>query len=179
MGGPCGCAGRGIPRSTSCASTGALDKYPLPVSACLQAAGSGNVLIVTCPTENVVLSIDPARGTVLARRTVQRPGFCTVSGAQVWVDTVEGIQRMDDHLRPTALYPGLTVGLTGDLASDSSGVVWVRHEQGFLYRIDPTRNAVDEQVTSAYPFSGGSVIVAGDSIWMSAYDDDTLFHLRR
>lgn len=160
-------------------TTSVLTAYPLPATACAQAAGSGTVLIVTCPTDNVVLRVDPTRGTILAHRTLRQPRYCTVSSTQVWVDTSDGIQRMDDHFRPTAVYAGLTVGLTGDLASDPSGVVWVRHEQGFLYRIDPTRNAVVEQVRSAIPVSGGSILVTTNAIWTSAYDDNTVYHLRR
>ncbi len=159
-------------------STGALKRYPLSAT-CAQAAGSGSVLVVTCPNANMMLRIDATRGAVIARRTLQQPRYCAVSDNQVWIDTADGIERTDDHLRTTALYPALTVGLSGDLASDPSGTIWVPQEHGFLYRIDPTRNAVVEQITSGRPLSGGSILVTNDSIWTSAYDDSTVFHLRK
>jgi streptogramin lyase len=159
-------------------SSGALNRYPLPAT-CAQAAGADSVLVVTCPNDNAVLRIDPVHGSVVARRTLQQPGYCAVLDNQVWVDTVDGIERTDGKLRTTALYPALTVGLTGDLAGDQSGAIWVRQEHGFLYRIEPAHNAVVEQITTSRPLSGGSILITGDSIWTSAYDDSTVFHLRR
>ena len=70
------------------------------------------MLLATCRIDNLVLRIEPASGTVSARRSID-----------TWVDTSEGVQRLDSALRTTAVYPGLVVGLDGDLAVDDTGAI--------------------------------------------------------
>ena len=102
-----------------------------------------------------------------------------MSGTDVWVDTGEGVQRLDSSLRTTAIYPDLVVGLDGDLAVDDTGAIWGRQKSAFLLRIDPNRNAVVERVAPPSSLSGGSLLITNDSIWTTASDDATLLRLRR
>ena len=158
-------------------STGVSTAYDLPTR-CLQAAGSGTVLVVTCRNDDLVLRIDPDRGTVLATRKLPQPGFATVSGTQVWVDTIDGVQQLDAALRTEAVYAGLVLGLGGDLGADPRGNICARQQEGFLYRIDPVLRQVTEQVVGPDALSGGSVLCGSDAIWATAADDAALFHLR-
>ena len=89
----------GIDPATATATT-----RKLPVR-CLQLFGSGSVLLATCRVDNVLLRIDPASGAVNARRTIASPGFAVMSGTDMWVDTGEGVQRLDSYLRTIAIYP--------------------------------------------------------------------------
>jgi streptogramin lyase len=159
-------------------ATAAATVRKLPVR-CLQMFGSGSMLVATCRVDNVILRIDPASGAVIARRSIASPGFAVTSGTDMWVDTSEGVQRLDTGLRTTAVYPELVVGLGGDLAVDDTGAIWARQQSGFLLRIDPNRNAVVEQVTASPSLSGGSLLITGDSIWTTASDDAALLRLRR
>ena len=159
-------------------ATAAATVRKLPVR-CLQMFGSGSMLVATCRVDNVILRIDPASGAVSARRSIASPGFAVTSGTDMWVDTSEGVQRLDTALRTTAVYPELVVGLDGDLAVDDTGAIWARQQSGFLLRIDPNRNAVVEQVTASRSLSGGSLLITGDSIWTTASDDAALLRLRR
>jgi len=158
--------------------TGAATSRRLPVR-CLQLFGSDNVLVATCRVDNVILRIDPASGSVSARRSIASPGFAATSETDTWVDTSEGVQRLDPALRTTAVYPDLVVGLGGDLAMDGTGEIWARQQSGFLFHIDPNRNAVVEQVTASGSLSGGSLLITGDSIWTTASDDAVLLRLHR
>ena len=81
------------------------------------------MLLATCRIDNLLLRIEPASGTVSARRSIASPGFAVTSGTDTWVDTSEGVQRLDSALRTTAVYPGLVVGLAGDLAVDDTGAI--------------------------------------------------------
>jgi hypothetical protein len=159
-------------------ATAAVTSRKLPVR-CLQLFGSDRTLLATCRIDNLVLRIDPASGTVSARRSIASPGFAVTSGTDTWVDTSEGVQRLDPALRTTAVYPELVVGLDGDLAVDDTGAIWARQQSGFLLRIDPNRNAVVERVAAPASLSGGSLLITGDSIWTTASDDAALLRLRR
>jgi hypothetical protein len=157
-------------------ATGAAHYYELGAR-CTQAAGSGVRLFVTCRTDDVVLRID-ATGRVVVRRSIPAPGYVTVAGSQVWIDTRDGIRRTDDQLRTIVLFRGLVLGLDGDLAADATGAVWARQQQGFLFRIDAWRNRVSEQVVVPGSPSGGSLLCTPTAIWTTAADDATLFRLR-
>jgi hypothetical protein len=158
--------------------TAAATSRTLPVR-CLQLFGSDNMLIAICRVDNVILRIDPASGAISARRSIASPGFAATSGTDTWEDTSEGVQRLDTALRTTAVYPYLVVGLGGDLAVDGTGAIWARQQSGFLFHIDPNRNAVVEQVTASGSLSGGSLLITGDSIWTTASDDAVLLRLHR
>ena len=47
----------------------------------------------------------------------------------------------------------------------------------FLYRIDPVRNKLVEQIKVGESLTGGSVFATSDSIWTTANEDDLLIRL--
>jgi streptogramin lyase len=159
-------------------ATAAVTSWKLPVK-CLQLSGSDRMLVATCRIDNLLLRIDPTSGAVSARRSIASPGFAVTSGTDTWVDTSEGVQRLDATLHTTAIYPRLVVGLDGDLAVDDTGAIWARQQSGFLLRIDPNRNAIIERVAASASLSGGSLLITADSIWTTASDDAVLLRLNR
>ena len=64
----------------------------------------------------------------------------------------------------------------GDIEA-TGDAVWVRTGGFFLRRVDPNTLEVVEDLTAAEQ-SGGEVIVAYDSVWATAYDDNMLYRIR-
>jgi hypothetical protein len=61
----------------------------------------------------------------------------------------------------------------------ADGAVWVREEdKHFLSRIDPSEQRVVETIAAPDLTSGGDVVVIGDAVWATAFDDQTLVALR-
>jgi len=131
-------------------ATAAVTSRKLPVR-CLQLFGSDGMLLATCRIDNLLLRIEPASGTVSARRSIASPGFAVTSGTDTWVDTSEGVQRLDSALRTTAVYPGLVVGLAGDLVGGDKVVKLpnpIMGAEDFSY--------VLQQIPGAMVFLGGT-----------------------
>lgn len=145
---------------------------------CFQLAAVGAVLMATCPLDDLVIRIDPERGEVTAQVTLQRPGYLAGNEDGIWVAQASSIVRLDPAtLNPVALFTNLPEMDSGDIFIMKEAV-WVRHEGGFLYRIDPTTNQFVEQIQFGQNLAGGSVLVTSDSIWATAYDDNLLIRLR-
>ncbi len=97
----------------------------------------------------------------------------------VWVAFDGGIAQVDpESLDVKAVYElaarfGGAIHATGD-------EVWVREKGGhFLARIDPAGERIVETIEAPKLSSGGDVIVIGDSVWATAYDQSTMVELRR
>jgi DNA-binding beta-propeller fold protein YncE len=144
---------------------------------CFQVAAVDRVLMATCALNNLVLQIDPERGEVTAQVTLQRPGHIAGNEDGIWVAQASSIVRLDPAtLNPVALFTNLPEMDSGDIFITKEAV-WVRHEGGFLYQIDPTTNQFVEQIQFGQNLAGGSVLVTSDSIWATAYDDNLLVRL--
>lgn len=145
---------------------------------CFQLAAAGDGLLATCALDNLLLSVDVARGEVVAEVSVSNPRQIAASDSGIWVSQDSAIVRLDpETLQPTVRITGLpNVGFTGDVLV-TEDAIWVRQEDAFLYRFDPDTLAVVEQISPAVPLSGGGVMIASDALWVTAYDDNLLARL--
>ena len=149
----------------------------LPVGCSDLAQGTGAAVWVLCPAGNRVIKVDVAHHLVqgtLALRAIN--GFATPT--DLWTGSDRGLVRVDaTTLQPAALFQGVNTGLDGDVAVDGDRV-WVRAQDGFLYRIDARSDTVAEQITPEGEPGGGSLLIATGSIWTTADDVSNLLRLR-
>jgi len=144
------------------------------------APGTGAVWVL-CPSfapgASKVIKVDVARRTIQGTLTLTAlNGFATPT--DLWVGSQRGLVRVDaTTLQPVALFQGVNTGLDGDVAVDGDRV-WVRAQDGFLYRIDAKSDTVAEQIKPEGAPGGGSVLVATGSIWTTADDISYLLRLR-
>lgn len=145
---------------------------------CFQLAVAENSLLATCTLDNLVLRIDPEKREVITRATVMNPRNIAAAKNGIWVTQDNGIVRLDPmSLEPVLTLTGLSgLGSTGDIFATEEAV-WIRLENGFLYKIDPATNQLIEQVKPDQDLTGGSVLITSDSVWTTAIDDDLLIRL--
>jgi hypothetical protein len=94
------------------------------------------------------------------------------------VGSAGDLVRVDlETLEPVARFLGLDPGLDGDVAVAGDDV-WVRTPAGFLHRIDAASNTVAEQIEADEALSGGAVLPAQGSLWITAFNDSLLLRLR-
>jgi hypothetical protein len=145
--------------------------------ACADLAAAASTLWVTCPQEDLLLRVDAAAGEVSDQ--LELPGAQNASvGDDVFVGYEGGVAQVDpETLEVLAVY-GVYPRLGGSLFA-TPGAVWVREEGGdrFLTQIDPTAQEFVQAIEAPRIPSGGDVVVAGDSVWATAYDDDVLVQL--
>lgn len=158
-------------------ATQATTSYPLPVR-CLQLAASEAVVVATCALDDLVVALNPEDGSELARVSLESPRIAAASGSDVWVDTAQGVTRLNTDLEVRAVYPDQVAGPEGDLAVDAQEL-WVRGAGGVLWRIDPARDVVAEELTAEPALGAGSLLVTADSVWASSNDEGAVLHLRR
>lgn len=139
---------------------------------CSDVATDGSRLWVVCPSEGKVLAVDPTAGAVTAE--VELPGARDGSaGDSLFVMFDAGVAQLDlDSLEVEAVYD-VAASNGGLRATESS--VWVRSAGAdWLTRIDPMAGEVAEVIEAPdYP-SGGDVLVIGDDVWATAFNDDVL-----
>lgn len=144
---------------------------------CFQVAAVDRVLMATCALDDLVLQIDPEKSEITARVTLERPGTIAGNGDGIWVAQAASIVRLDPTtLNPVVTFSNLPNMDTGDIFVTKEAV-WVRHQGGFLYQIDPASNQIVKQIMIDQDLAGGSVLVTSDSIWATAYDDNLLVRL--
>lgn len=145
---------------------------------CFQLAATDKVLLATCATDNLVLEIDPAKREVTKRVNLKNPRNIVAAKNAIWVTQDSAVIRLDpESLSPVVAVTNLPgVGSMGDVFV-TDDAVWLRHESGFLYRIDPADNELTEQIKPDQSFTGGSVLATSDSIWTTAIDDNLLLRL--
>lgn len=144
---------------------------------CFQVAAVDRVLMATCALNDLVLQIDPEKKEVTAQVTLKSPGYIAGNEDGVWVAQAASIIRLDPtSLNPVVTFTNLPNMDTGDIFVTKEAV-WVRHQSGFLYQIDPANNQIVEQIKIDRILAGGSVLVTSDSIWATAYDDNLLVRL--
>ena len=143
---------------------------------CFQVAAMGSSLLVTCKLDNLLLQVDPESMQVTERRTFSSPWNIAMTEDGIWVGQRNAVVRLDsESLEPVTTF----TSLPGDKGLFSTReAVWVRLDDGFLYRIDPVTNRLVEQIISDQRFYNmGSVFVTPDDIWTTAGDDDMLLRL--
>ena len=142
---------------------------------CFQVAVVNSSLLVTCRLDNLVLRIDPEKMEVSERLTIPSPRNIATTENGVWLSQDNEIVRLDPgSLNPVVTFPRL---FNADIFATKEAV-WVRLEDGFLYRIDPVSNQLMEQIRTDQNLSMGGILVTSDSIWTTAGDDDLLIRLR-
>jgi sugar lactone lactonase YvrE len=145
---------------------------------CTDLVAAGDTLWAFCPIEGHVLRIDAAAAKVTAEGDFAGARTGAVSG-DLWVGFEDGLAQVDPAtLEIVALYDASPAFGGRVYATDDE--VWAREEGGnFLTRIDPDEQRIVEIIEAPKLSSGGDVVVIGDSVWASAYDDLTLVQLSR
>ena len=141
---------------------------------CFQVTEMSRSLLVTCKLDNLILRIDPEKMEVTERLTFPNPRNIAVTENGIWLSQDNAVVRLDvESLNPVATFTNL---FNADIFATKEAV-WVRLEDGFLYRIDPVSNQLIEQIKTDQNLSIGSILVTPDSIWTTAGDDDLLIRL--
>ena len=142
---------------------------------CFQVEAVGKSLLATCRMDNLVLRINPEKMEVTDRLTFSSPLNIAATENGIWLSQGNTVARLDtESLNPVAIFTKL---FNADIFATKEAV-WVRLENGFLYRIDPVSNQLVEQIKTNQSLSIGSILVTSDSIWTTASDDDVLIRLR-
>jgi DNA-binding beta-propeller fold protein YncE len=142
---------------------------------CFQVAVVSNSLLLTCKLDNLMLRIDPEKMEVTERLTFPSPRNITATENGIWLSQDNAVVRLDtESLNPVATFTKLYNA--ADIFATNEAV-WVRLEDGFLYRIDPVSNELIEQIKTDRSLSVGGIIVTPDSIWTTAGDDNLLIRL--
>jgi streptogramin lyase len=146
--------------------------------ACGELAPGPGMVWVLCPIAGKVLAVDPASASVEAELEIDSPSFAVATKSDLWVGSAGDLVRVDlETLEPVARFLGLDPGLDGDVAVAGDDV-WVRTPAGFLHRIDAASNTVAEQIEADEALSGGAVLPAQGSLWITAFNDSLLLRLR-
>lgn len=138
---------------------------------CFHLAALDNILYATCGSENLVIKIDPGKKEIIARQTVQSPGFIFAAKNGIWVSQSSSVTRLD----PESLNPIVTItGITPSDINVTETAAWVwEYGKGILYKIDPATNEVAELIKPEKPFvSGGGVLPISDSLWLTVDEND-------
>lgn len=133
-------------------------------------------LWVASTLDDQLLQIDPETGEVLQRiETILKPSYLVVA-EDVWVGASLSTNKVDPATGEVLATSDIGTGPSGSLAV-TDGAVWVRSEDRFLVRLDPTDLAPVEGLRSPDTPSGGDTLVAFGSVWTTAYDDATLLRI--
>jgi virginiamycin B lyase len=130
-------------------------------------------------TGGTVQCIDPRSDRVLATIKVgPLPRFLAAGEHAVWIlnqgdGTVTRINPAT--LQVAAIIPTEMVGSGGDIDAGQNRV-WVRGTKILLKTIDPLTNKISSRFEP--PSGSGAVRVAGDLVWVSAHDVNTVWILR-
>lgn len=142
----------------------------IPLAArCLDATAAHDAVWLAC-LSGEVLRIDPIAATVAAR-VGKLPLAASVEGNAdaVFVHYEPGIAKIDPTTNTVTTRVKVAAGPYDPVEADDTSV-WLRSERPFLRRFDATSLRLVERVTAATD-SGGSMLVAFDSLWTSTYDD--------
>jgi outer membrane protein assembly factor BamB len=150
--------------------------YPLGARH-LQLAAHGDRVVATSSVNGAVVAVDADTGRVVKRTTMNTTREAILIGADVWVDTADGLTRLTRDLEARTVYKGVTAGTGGDIFA-GSGSAWLRDSGGTIYRIDPATGRVLERISPADSLSGGSLITAFGSIWITDSEAGKVIRLR-
>lgn len=127
-----------------------------------------------------VQRIDPTTNRVVATIPVgPTPRFLAAGEGGVWtLNQADGtVSRIDPKTNAVvATIPADVPGFGGDIAA-GAGRVWVRASKLLLQAIDPASNRVVERYGP--PAGSGAVRVAGNYVWVTAHDIQTVWVLKR
>jgi streptogramin lyase len=144
---------------------------------CSALAFGESALWTACPAEDRVLRINPQSNLMEKRIEVgSRPHALAVGEGSIWVlcEKDGKIDRIDPKTNKVAKSIELGVpGAAGGIAV-GLGSVWVTLDGFPLTRIDPSAERVVQQFWGS---GGGSVHIAGNSIWLSNLHEGTLWRL--
>jgi hypothetical protein len=135
-------------------------------------------LWAVCPFEDKLVRIDPAVPEITGEVELAGVDNATV-GEDVWAAFEGGVAQVDaESLEVRAVYE-VHARFGGNVyASDDE--VWAREADGhFLVRIDPDEQRIVETIEAPALPSGGDVLVIGDSVWATAYNQSTMVQLKR
>jgi streptogramin lyase len=157
-------------------ASGKVMAYPLGARY-LQLAAHGDRVVATSSVNGAVVAVDANTGRVVKRTTMNTPREAILIGTDVWVDTADGLTRLTRDLEARTVYKGVTAGTGGDIFA-GSGSAWLRDSGGTIYRIDPATGRVLERISPADSLSGGSLITAFGSIWITDSEAGKVIRLR-
>ncbi len=149
--------------------------------AAAELTGGEDTVWAMCPLDGQLLRVDAAGGEVTGALALGGAANASVSRS-VWVGFEGGVAQVDpDSLEVEAVYE-VYPRIGGSLFA-TPDAVWVREEAGssdehFLTLIDPEAQRIVETIEAPDLQSGGDVVVIGDSVWATAYDDQALVELR-
>jgi YVTN family beta-propeller protein len=127
-----------------------------------------------------VQRIDPSTNRVVATIPVgPTPRFLAAGEGGVWtLNQADGtVSRIDPATNAVvATIQADVPGFGGDIAA-GAGRVWVRAGKVLLQAIDPASNRVVERYGP--PAGSGAVRVAGNFVWVTAHDIQTVWVLKR
>jgi outer membrane protein assembly factor BamB len=137
---------------------------------CGSVAVTAATVWVSCRNDDVVLQVDPARGTVRGSGTrLEAPDSVSGSGDFLVVAYRDGVARLD--ATTGAVTDAVRVSTEfGSVLATAEGV-WVRAKFDFLRELDPVTLALRRDVRSREAIAG-SVAVGFGSVWVSGADDN-------
>jgi len=148
-------------------------EFELPAR-CSDVSLAADALWLPCRVDDRVLKVDPASGKVLLDVDLDNPVEIAVDG-DVWIGTATSTVQLNPDTGEVLaeLDAGSEPDGGVDLDADS---VWVRNSEDFLLQFDRETGAQVQQITADVT-SGGDMLILDGNIWISAYDDQTLFRL--
>jgi streptogramin lyase len=144
---------------------------------CTDLAAGDTTVWAMCPIDGLALRVDAEAAEVTGE--VPLPDARTAAvGDDLWVGFEGGVAQVDpEALEVLAVYDLYPAYGGAIFATDDA--VWVREEGNhFLARIDPEEEAITETIEAPQLPSGGDVVVIGDSVWATAYNDQALVEVR-
>ena len=142
------------------------------------AGGSTETLFVMCPIDGHVLRVDPKTAEIVGEG--EFPGVRTGwFNGDLWVGFDEGTAQVDpESLEVEALYETFPAFEGRVFATEDA--VYTREGAGanFLTQIDPDSQQITEIVEAPKLKSGGDVLVIGDSVWTTTYDNSVVHELK-
>jgi streptogramin lyase len=159
-----------------------LDPVTLHVRASAEdvAAGAGSIWFLETET-GLVKRVDPTTATITRTYRAGDPSaletFGVFASGALWVyspgSRLWRIDAATNHVTSQVLKGIAGAGATFDVGD---GAVWVRPNDGNLYRFD--QSTFKRKTYPADTSSGGFVTIAFGSVWESNIDDDSLWRVR-
>lgn len=143
---------------------------------CTDLDAAGEVVWAVCPIDGLVVRI--GAGDVVTASPAIFPNARQISVAYfVFVGFGAGIAQLDfESMEVVALYDVIPGPVGAILAVNDA--VWVRRDVApFLTRIDPVTQTVVETIEAEGPLSPGDMMIAFDSLWTTAFNDNLLVRL--
>jgi hypothetical protein len=128
-----------------------------------------------CPLDGLALAVDPDSAEITTRVPgLEGAGKIAVAD-DVWVGFDGGLARVDEASGRVTGVADAPSGFSGGIAATPDDV-WVRTGGRLLRRVDAQTMEVVEDL-EAPEVSGGSALVAYDSVWATAYDDAVVYRV--